>query len=144
MSMLRLMDNEAHPQPDQPVSTPMPTPLSNNSGQLPLSQQPPVTLSANSIAIASPPKHSKKILLYIGIPIVILGVLVTVFMVFHKPPGANKNTPTKPLSTQNSNTPHQSSNSNATTPTQNPVTNNGSINSQVQYCSNPVNAELVC
>ena len=28
--------------------------------------------------------------------------------------------------------------------TNNPLNNNGSINSQVQYCTNPVNAALVC
>lgn len=32
----------------------------------------------------------------------------------------------------------------STTLTNNPLNNNGSVDSQVKYCSNPVNANLVC
>jgi hypothetical protein len=46
--------------------------------------------------------------------------------------------PTKsPTSTTNSS-------SQTANPVNNPINNGGSINSQVQYCSNPINAETVC
>ena len=127
--------------------------LMNNKDQNPQyrtinSTQPQVTLSANSVAIANPPKHSKKTILYIIDAILLLAILIVLFAVLPKLGNPKKSSPTHSLTSSTSRTQAQSitqtNNNSVVNPTQNPLNNNGSINSQVKYCSNVVNAELVC
>lgn len=105
-----------------------------------------VILSANSIAIANPPNASKKIFWYIANGLVYIAIIVLIFMTVTK---KNNTTVVNSSGVSNSTTQNQGNKSQTTNnglpnPAQNPLNDNGSINSQVQYCTNAVNASLVC
>lgn len=137
------MDNKGPNSRPAPETTPPPAssnqmPLSSaNNAQPPVAPQSPVTLSANSLNLANPPKESKKAILYVAIVIVIIAAVVGVF-------AAIQNIDKNHSSTLKTTAPTNTKNGSVVNPDQNPLNNNGPINAQVKYCSNPVNAELVC
>jgi hypothetical protein len=70
-------------------------------------------------------------------------ILAILFMcIFVLPKTLNKTT--TPSKVTQATTVKQSNGLGIPSSTNNPLNNNGSINSQVQYCTNPVNAALVC
>jgi hypothetical protein len=105
-----------------------------------------ITLSENSLKIANPPKFSRTKLFYLIDAILIVGVVIMLFRDFGT--SAQPNKPVAKLkSTSSSGVPgSEILNTSNTTPsaTNNPLNNNGSINSQVKYCTNAINAEYVC
>jgi hypothetical protein len=85
-------------------------------------------LAVNNLQTAKSPHDSKKFILILS-AIVILVVVIGLV-----------------LSSQNHSSP-QSSTSAPTLPSMNPAKNSltsGSIDAQVKYCSNPINAQLTC
>jgi len=83
-------------------------------------------LTINSLQATRPVKSPKKIYLYISVAIILVILIALLSALGHA---------SKKSSSGNTTLPN---------PNNNPVNNGGSINSQVQYCSNPINAATVC
>lgn len=90
----------------------------------------PVISAADALINEDMHKKTRKALMIGGIVVVIVVILlsVAVFQIVH-------DLPSKHVSKTNDSVNNSS---------QNPLNNNGSINSQVKYCSNPINAATVC
>ncbi len=99
----------------------------------------PQALSANSLALANRPDNSKKILWYVIDCVLFLAILVVIFGFLPK-----KSTPAKSTA--------KTSTTGSTSVIPNPINNplnssNGdvnSINSEVQYCANPLAGSTIC
>lgn len=108
------------------------------------SVQAEVILSANSQELANPHKTSRKLVLLISIG-VLAATTIFVWLVIFPHSNATKSyisSGSGKSTVQNSST--QSSASQTPNPNQNPLNNNNSINSEVKYCTNSINASLVC
>lgn len=121
------MDNQQpsyNPPPPAPTNKPKPPVLTEDQiqGLLILNH-----VAGDTKKAASP----KKRFAYITLAIVV--IIILVITSYH---------------THEGNKSHKSASSGSgnilTNPGQNPLNNNGSVNSQVKYCSNPINASLAC
>jgi hypothetical protein len=102
--------------------------------KLPPSFVVPVISSGDTFSNVRQPKTSKKAVLFYGVIIIIVVVILFgVTMVFRKVNGVQHQTSNTQIPT-NKGTENSS---------QNPL-NNGSVDAQVKYCSNPINAATVC
>ena len=119
MGMLRLMNQTGHQPPSRPIDAPA-------------SQ---VTSPHRLVYSGDPPKTRHHLVLYIAVSVAVLVILASLYIVSQS--GAGNSSSSSGSNAQNSNDALPN-------PTQNPVNNGGSINSQIKYCSNDVNAALVC
>jgi hypothetical protein len=135
------MDNKNQNEQSQPIKPAyygqlqQPSPAQNDTTQLSQSPQPQVILSENSLNIARPAKHYKKIILYTVLVVIFIVILISLTAVFQNPNGG------KASSNLHANT--QTNNNISGNTSRNPF-NSGTINQQVQYCSNLINADTVC
>lgn len=151
--MLKLMDNKDQNLQNQPVSPSQPRSTDqaqlsqNDKAGLSPNPQRQVMLSANSLDLANPSNKSKKVVLFVATGVILLAVVAGLFIVFQKPGSTTKNNTnnsSKALNSKTQNSKTQTDNNETLNPTNNPLNDNGTINSQVKYCSNALNAEFIC
>lgn len=120
---------------NQPLPEPNSNPTQNQNPYTVLPTQPKLTdtdaqalLTVNNLQGRQPPKHSNW---YVVAIVALALVLAATALYTHSNHTAKNNSKT--------------SNSSVSLPnSSNPLTNNGTVNQQVKYCSNVINASTVC